>query len=383
MKILVAPDSFKGSARSPEVAAAMARGVRSVLPAAEVLELPVGDGGEGTLDALVAATGGSFTEHEVEGPLGAPVQARLGLLGDGETAFVEMAEASGLSLLKPEARDALRAGTFGTGQLLEAAVRTGRPRILIGIGGSATNDAGAGLLQALGVRLLVVSGADLERGGAALARLRTLDLQGFHPPAGVELVVACDVTNPLTGPEGASAIYGPQKGASETQVAVLDQALAHFAAAAARELGNDLSSAPGAGAAGGLGFALCVFLGARMERGIDLVLRTIAFERHLENADLVLTGEGRFDRQTTAYGKTLAGIGRRAAVAGVPALALAGSLGEDLGDYRSLGICGVGSVVPRPMELADAIERGPELIETAAARIMEIYLAGSKSGARR
>jgi glycerate kinase len=383
MKILITPDSFKGSARSPEVAAAMARGVRQTLPEAEILELPVGDGGEGTIDALVAATGGSFSEHQVEGPLGAPVRARLGLLGDGETVFVEMAEASGLSLLKPEERDALRAGTFGTGQLLQAAVRSGRPRILIGIGGSATNDAGAGMLQALGARLVDETGSDLERGGAALARLRALDLRDFHPPTGLELVVACDVTNPLTGPEGASAIYGPQKGSSEANVAALDHALAHFAAAAAQELGNDLSGAPGAGAAGGLGFALCAFLGARMERGIDLVLRTIGFERHLESADLVLTGEGRFDRQTTTYGKTLTGIGRRAAAAGVPTLVLAGSLGEDLGEYRSLGISGVGSVVPRPMELAEAIRRGPELIETAAARMMEIYLAGRASGARR
>lgn len=379
MKILVAPDSFKGSLKSPDVAAAMARGVRAILPQAEVVELPVGDGGEGTLDALVAATRGTFQEHAVIGPLREPVRARLGLLGDGETVFVEMAEASGLSLI-PGRLDPLRATTYGTGQLLQAAGETGRPRVLVGIGGSATNDAGAGMLQALGARLLDADGEDLPPGGAALARLRRLDLASLrHPPA---VVVACDVTNPLTGPHGASAIYGPQKGASEADIAELDAALAHFARVAAAELGKDFSEVPGAGAAGGLGFALIAFLGARLERGVELVLDTIGFDRHLRGADLVLTGEGRIDTQTTTYGKTVAGIGQRARRAGVPVLALAGSLGESLGDYRAAGISGVSSVVPRPMSLDEAMRRGAELVEAAAARMVEIFAAGREAGPR-
>lgn len=378
MKILVAPDSFKGSLRSPEVAAAMARGVRSVLPGARVVELPVGDGGEGTLDALVTATGGELREHEVAGPLGEPVRARLGLLGDGDTVFVEMAEASGLSRLAPDRLDPLRASTYGTGQLLEAALRTGRSRVLVGIGGSATNDAGAGLLQALGARLLDAEGNELPPGGAALARLARIELDAFRRPA-VPLVVACDVTNPLCGPQGASTIYGPQKGASPEQIDCLDGALAHFGRIATAILGKDLTDAPGAGAAGGLGFALLAFLGARLERGVDLVLDAIGFDGHLEGANVVLTGEGRIDEQTTTYGKTVAGIGLRAQRAGVPVLALGGSLGENLLGYRSTGISGVSSIVPRPMPLEEAMERGAELVEAAAGRVLEIFLAGAGS----
>ena len=382
MKILVAPDSFKGSLKSTEAARAMAAGARSAAPEAEVVELPVGDGGEGTLEALVAGTGGTFESHRVEGPLGDPVAARLGLLGDSETVFVEMAEASGLSRLPPERRDPLRASTFGTGQLLRAAVGTGRRRVLIGIGGSATNDGGAGALEALGVRLLDASGAPLPRGGAALARLAEIDLTGFRPPDGVDLVVACDVTNPLLGPEGASAIYGPQKGASESDIRLLDAALAHYAATAASKLGKDWQDAPGAGAAGGLGFALLAFLGARLERGVRLVLDALRFERHLANADLVLTGEGRIDRQTLTYGKTLTGIGAAAGGAGVPVIALAGSLGEDLGDYRAVGLSGVAAIVPRPMSLDEAMRQAPELVEAAAGRAVEIFVAGRTGGKR-
>lgn len=380
MKILIAPDSFKGSLKSPEVARAMAAGARAAMPQAEIVELPVGDGGEGTLEALVAATGGSFELHTVTGPLGDPMEARLGLLGDGETVFLEMAEASGLSRLSPARLDPLRATTYGTGELLRAALRTGRRRVLLGIGGSATNDGGAGMLTALGARFLDASGAPLPAGGAALARLEQIDLSDFQRPAGVELVVACDVTNPLLGPRGASAVYGPQKGASPENVQTLDRALAQFSSVAGAKLGNDCREEPGAGAAGGLGFALLAFLGARLERGVRLVLDAIQFEQHLSGTDLVLTGEGRIDRQTTAYGKTLAGIGERARGAGVPVLALAGSLGEDLGDYRAAGLSGVASILPRPMALPEAMESAAPLIEDAARRLVEVFLAGRGAG---
>jgi glycerate 2-kinase len=376
MKILVAPDSFKGSLKSPAVARAMAAGARAAVPGAEVVELPVGDGGEGTLDALVAATGGAFETHRVVGPLGEPVEARIGPLGDGQTVFVEMAEASGLSLVPAGRRDPLRATTYGTGQLIRAAIATGRPRLLVGIGGSATNDGGAGALQALGARLLDRNGLQLPPGGAALAGLAAIDLTSFSVPEGIEIVVACDVTNPLTGPHGAAAVYGPQKGASEADIRVLDAALSHYARVAADNIGDSWEEAPGAGAAGGLGFALLAFLHARLERGARLVLDVLRFSEHLAGADLVLTGEGRIDRQTTAYGKTLTGIGERARAAGVPVLALAGSLGSDLGDYRAAGITGVASIVPRPMELDEAMRCAAVLVEDAARRAVEVFLAG-------
>jgi glycerate kinase len=379
LKIVIAPDSFKGSLKSPEVARAMAAGVRAAVPDAEIVVLPVGDGGEGTLDALVTATRGSFAEHTVTGPLGEPVTARLGLLGDGETVFVEMAEASGLSLVAAAERDPYRATTYGTGELIRAALASSRKRLLIGIGGSATNDGGAGALQALGARLLDQSGHELPPGGAPLAQLARIDLSDFAVPDGIEIIVACDVTNPLTGPEGASAIYGPQKGASAEAVANLDASLAHYADISAAKLGKQWKDAPGAGAAGGLGFALLAFLGARLERGVELVLDAVRFAAHLENADLVLTGEGRIDRQTTAYGKTLTGIGERARRAGVPVLALAGSVSADLGDYQKAGICGVASIIPRPMTLEDAMRDGAALVEDASRRMVEVFVAGRGS----
>ena len=378
MKIVIAPDSFKGSLKSPDVARAMAAGAAAAAPNAEIVQLPVGDGGEGTLEALVSATNGTYETHRVSGPLGAPLDARLGLLGDGRTAFIEMAEASGLSRLAPDRRDPLRATTYGAGELLRAAIATRRPRILLGIGGSATNDAGAGMLQALGVHLVDSAGKELPFGGAPLSGLSALSHVSDETRcllAGRELIAACDVTNPLTGPNGASAIYGPQKGASATDIKLLDAALGHFADVAATTLGHDYRDVPGAGAAGGLGFALIAFLGAKLERGVDLVLDAVRFDDHLQGATVVLTGEGRIDRQTTSFGKTLTGIGARAAKAGVPVLALGGSLGEDVGDYRAAGITSIASIVPRPMTLEEAMANAPALIEDGARRLLEAFLA--------
>jgi glycerate kinase len=379
MKVLAAPDSFKGSLKSPAAAAAIARGARAAWPEAEVVELPVGDGGEGTLEALVTATGGASVRHTVTGPLGEPLEARLGLLGDGETVFVEMAEASGLSRVPKERRDPLRAATAGTGELIRAAAAAGRRRLLIGIGGSATNDGGAGALAALGARFLDRLGNPLPPGGAALLDLHSIDLSGFQRPE-MEIVVACDVTNPLTGPDGASAIYGPQKGATESDIALLDRALGRFADVTAQNVGRECRNDPGAGAAGGLGFALLAFLDARLERGARLVLDAIRFDEHLRGTALVLTGEGRIDRQTTAFGKTLTGIADRARAAGVPVLALAGSLGEDLGDYRAAGIDGVVSILPRPMALEQAMAEAEPLLAEAARRVVEVFLAGRRAG---
>ena len=378
MRIIIAPDSFKGSLKSPAVAEAIAAGVRDAAPDAEILQLPVGDGGEGTLDALVAATGGTFELHTVHGPLGEPVQARLGLLGDGQTVFVEMAEASGLSLLRREQRDPLRASTYGTGELIRAALATGRPRMLVGIGGSATNDGGAGALQALGARLLDAAGRELPLGGAALDQLAEIDLSRFQLPREVEVVIACDVTNPLTGPDGASAIYGPQKGATPDDVRLLDAALARLAEVSARKLGKDWVEAPGAGAAGGLGFALLAFCGGRMERGVRLVLETVRFREQIRGADLIFTGEGKIDRQTTAFGKTITGVGELARLEGVPVVALAGGLDTDCGDYRAAGIASVMSIIPRPMSLDEAISAAPALIRDTARRVVELWVIPGK-----
>lgn len=379
MRILVAPDSLKGSLASPDVAAAMAAGVRAALPDAEVVPLPVGDGGEGSLAALVAATGARTVTRRVTGPVGDPVEAAFALLPDGETAFVEMAQASGLSRVPPERRRVRDATTYGTGELIAAALATGARRILIGIGGSATNDGGAGMLTALGARLLDADGRELPPGGAALLRLARIDLSGWRVPTDREFVVACDVTNPLTGPEGASAIYGPQKGATPEDVALLDAALEHYADVAAGVLGRDLRNTPGAGAAGGLGFALVTFLGARLERGVDLLLDAIRFDAQLAGTELVLTGEGRFDHQTLPFYKTIAGVARRCQRAGVPAVAIVGGILGEIGDYRAAGIAGIMPIVPRPMSLDEAMRDAARLTTDATRRALELYLTGMRA----
>ncbi len=279
MRVLVAPDSFKGSAAALAVAQAMARGVRAVFPEAEVLPVPIADGGEGTVEALVVATGGALREATVTGPLGQPVVARWGVLGDGETAVVEMAAASGLPLVPRERLDPRRTTTRGTGELMRAALDAGSRKLVVGIGGSATNDGGTGMARALGARFLGPDGAELPEGGAALARLDRVDLSGLDPRlAGAELLVACDVDNPLTGPRGASAVYGPQKGATPEMVRELDAALCRFAERAREATGRDVAGRPGAGAAGGLGAGLLFFTPARLRPGVEIVLEATGFE---------------------------------------------------------------------------------------------------------
>jgi glycerate kinase len=360
----------------------MAAGAARVFPQAEVGCCPVGDGGEGTLDALLASVGGRTEERPVCGPLGEQRTARLGLLADGETAYVELAEASGLSGLPAGRRDPLASSSFGTGELLAAAYAAGRRRILVGLGGSATNDGGSGLLVALGARFLDVGGEPLPPGGAALERLERIDVSGLRrPPPGTKLVIVGDVTNPLCGPEGASAVYGPQKGASAADVARLDGALARFAGVAAAALGRDLRDSPGAGAAGGAGFALLAFLDAQMERGAGLVLDTVRIDARLAGADLALTGEGRIDRQTFAYGKTLAVLGERCRAAGVPCIAFAGGLSDDLGDHAAAGVGAVAGIVPRPMPLEEAMRAAPALISAAVERSLRLTVLGE--GVRR
>lgn len=367
MKILLAPDSFKGALSAPDAAQAMANGLRRVLPAAECILLPIADGGEGTLDALLSATSGQRFTQTVMGPLGELVSASWGLLGDGETAVVELAEAAGLTLVPPERRDPKTATTFGVGELLLAATSyPGIRRIIIGLGGSATNDGGAGLLSALGVRFMDANSDVLPPGGAALQYLAAVDISGLRlDPATVELFIACDVDNPLTGPHGASAIFGPQKGATPEDVALLDAALERY--------GEVLQtpSRPGSGAAGGTAFGLLyLFPHAQLRPGIDLVLDAIRFDEHLKDASFVLTGEGRLDGQTLG-GKAVAGVARRAKAAGVPVGALVGSIGSDVDATqlaREIGLGAVLPLAPGPVTLNESIANTAPYLTEAAER---------------
>ena len=366
MKFVAAPNSFKGSLAAPQAAAAIARGIRQVFADAEVLQVPVADGGDGTLDALVASRGGETREVMVSGPLGETLRAAYGMI-DGGTAVVELASASGLALASR--LDPLQASTFGFGQLLEAARRTGARRIIAGIGGSATNDGGAGMAQALGFRLLDAAGAELPPGGAALARLDRIDASAVDPGwRDVQVRVAVDVTNPLCGPDGASAVYGPQKGATPEMVLELDAALAHFAEVAERDLGAAVRDLPGAGAAGGAGAGLVAFLGAELARGAPLVVEAAGLERALAGASCVFTGEGAVDRQT-AFGKAPAEVANRAAAAGVPVVMLAGTLGDGWQEVLDQGTQAV--ILPiaeGPATLAELERDAAALIEHAAER---------------
>jgi len=376
MRIIVAPDSFKGCLSALGVAQAMARGIHEVWPRAEVVQVPIADGGEGTVEAMVAATGGRLERTRVAGPLGDPVDAAWGVLGDGRTAVVEMAAASGLPLVPPARRDPRAASTAGTGQLVRAVLDAGLRKLVIGIGGSATNDGGTGLASALGARFLDAQGRNLPPGGAALARLDRIDLAGLDPRLDeLEILVACDVDNPLTGPRGASAVYGPQKGATPEMVAELDHALEVLARVATAATGRSVADQPGAGAAGGLGAGLLWFTPARLRPGVGIVLEATGFEAKVAGADLVFTGEGRTDAQT-AMGKAPVGVAAVAQRHGVPVVCLAGGLGEGADAVLRHGIAAVASIVPGPMALEACLARGAELIEAAAARACRLIRIG-------
>lgn len=355
MKVVVAPNAFKGTLTAPEAAAAMAQGVREAFPDADVVEVPVADGGDGTVDALVSANRGEYRHANVEGPLGDPVQARFGLIDLGRTAVVELATASGLALIPAARRDPRKATTYGFGQLLAAARAVDPSQIIAGIGGSATNDGGAGMAQALGYRLLDDGGAELPRGGAALARIAHIDSSAFDQTwLDIVVKVACDVTNPLTGPHGASAVYGPQKGADDQAVRELDAALAHFAEVIKRDLGKDIAHIPGAGAAGGAGAGLIAFLNATLVPGAPLVVDASGFGQALAAANLVLTGEGRVDEQT-AYGKAPGEVAKRASAAGVPVVMVAGSKGQGWESLDSLGVTDVVAMTEEGSDLQQAM----------------------------
>ena len=367
MHIILAPDSFKGSLTALEAAQAMQAGVVRVLGDKSTFDLlPLADGGEGTLEALLAQ-GGTRHMVRVEDPLSYETSAAWGILPDG-AAMIEMAQASGLTLIPQAQRDALRASTYGTGQLIKAALDHGCRDLLIGIGGSATTDGGAGCLEALGARFLDADGKVLLRGGEALIDLHEIDLN--HLDARLRecrIKVLCDVTNPLCGPRGAASVYGPQKGASPAQVQLLDEALAHFAEVAAAALGHDLQHTPGAGAAGGLGFGLMTFLKARLVPGIDTVLHVTHFAEKLRKADWVFTGEGSLDEQTL-HGKTIAGVTAAANKAHVPVLAFGGRVQLNAAQLRELGVHAAYAISDASMPLEESVRQARGLLEQASAR---------------
>ena len=373
MKVVVAPDSFKECLAAAHVARAMARGVRAADAEAEVVCVPMADGGEGTVRALVAATGGRLHKARVTGPLGERVTAEFGVLGDGSTAVIEMAAASGLPLVAPERRDPTQTTTRGTGELLLAALDLDVGRLILGIGGSATTDGGAGMAQALGARLLDADGREIEGTGGGLARLARIDCSAMDARlARARVDVACDVDNPLCGPRGAAHVYGPQKGATPEQVEQLDASLAHLADLIQRDLGLDVRGVPGAGAAGGLGAGLMAFLGGRLRPGIEIVIDAVGLERALQGADLVLVGEGRIDEQT-AYGKVPVGVSRLAARLGIPAVAVCGSLGPGFEAVHAEGIVACFSILDGPRTLDEAFGRAPDLLARAAEEVTRLF----------
>jgi glycerate kinase len=374
MKIVVAPQAFKGSLPATGVAAAMTLGLRRVIPDADIVEIPLADGGEGTVETMIAATGGELMTAAATGPLGDPVDATWGILGDGKTAVIEMAAASGIGLVRADRLDPLSATSYGTGELILAALEGGCRDIVVGLGGSATNDAGAGMAQALGARLLDRRGRKLTRGGAALADLARIDITRLDRRLALSRVsAACDVTNRLLGRNGASWVYGPQKGANAEMCRQLDDALANFAAVVERDLGVDVGDIPGAGAAGGLGAGLIAFLGARLMPGIDVISDAVKLTERLEGAGLVLTGEGRLDGQTLS-GKTVAGVAARARARGIPVVAIAGQLSGNLTKLRRRGVSAALSIAPGPITLDEAVDDAARLIADAAERAIRLVL---------
>lgn len=379
MRVVIAPDSFKGSNTSARVAETIERGVLKVFPDAEIHRIPIADGGEGTVEAVVLGGGGEYREVGVTGPLGEPVTARYGILSGGR-GVIEMAAASGLPLVPNDRRNPELTTTYGTGELIRDALDQGCTELLIGIGGSATNDAGVGMAQALGFSFLDSSGREVRGCGGDLHRIESIDISSADRRlAGCKISVACDVRNPLYGEEGAAAIYGPQKGADEKSIEFLDRGLRHFAAVADRIFSVDLQAIPGAGAAGGLGAGLLVFCGAELKSGIDAILDIVRFDEAVRDADLVLTGEGAMDG-SSAYGKVPVGIARRLAGSGVPVLAIVGDIGKGASAVYDLGIDGIMSTVSRAVPLEVALRESSEMLEDAAERLMRFLSVGMRLG---
>lgn len=377
MKIIAAPNAYKGSLTAVDAARAIASGVQHVFPDADVIQLPIADGGDGTLETLVAATAGKFVPVRVKGPLGDPIDSRFGLLPDG-TAVIEMAEASGLRLLARDQLNPMQTTTFGTGQLIQAALDHGAKRIIIGVGGSATVDGGIGMAQALGATLLDAAGQHITYGGDGLSQLQQIDVTTLDPRiATTEFIIASDVTNPLTGPQGAAAVFGPQKGATPPMVTDLDAALGQYAQIIQRDLGKSVADLPGSGAAGGLAAGLVAFLDAKLHSGADAVLDALHADDYLQDADLVITGEGMIDAQTV-FGKAPIGVARRARHYDVPVIAIAGHIAPDAEAVYEHGIDALVPLVDGPMTLDAAMTQAASLLEKATARALRLFRLGLK-----
>ena len=388
MKIVIAPDSFKGSLTALQAADALEIGLRRVFSDANIEKVPMADGGEGTVQSLVDATDGEILTAQVFDPLGNTIDAQYGVLGDGITGVIEMAAASGLTLVPPNKHNPLVTTTYGTGQLIQAALDYGCRKLIVGIGGSATNDGGAGMAQALGAKLLTATGEQIEWGGGSLDKLSSIERSELDPRiAQTEVIVACDVNNPLTGEHGASHVYGPQKGATPEMIEVLDANLAIFDSILQRDLGKSVGNIPGAGAAGGLGAGLLAFLNAELKAGIEIVVEATQLAERLADADLVITGEGQINFQTV-FGKTPVGVAKAAKTYNIPVIAIAGSIAvtdaEGAFDARSsdgvynAGIDAMIDIVPDPMLLEVAIENATTLTATAAERAARMVAVGMK-----
>lgn len=373
VKIVIAPDSFKGSISAVEAARAIEKGIQNYLPHAETVLVPVADGGEGTMDSLVAATCGKKVGVTVKGPLGTPVDAEYGVLGDGNTCVIEMASASGLGLVPEDRRNPMVTTTYGTGQLIKQALDDGHRSFILAIGGTATNDGGIGMLQALGMRLLDSSGEEVGFGGKELDRIAVIDDSRWDERiAGSTFLIAADVRNPLLGPDGAAHVFGPQKGATPEMIDILDRKMGHWADLVQNATGIRLHDMPGAGAAGGTSGTFQAFFPGTMRRGIDIVIEYTRLREHLVGAGAVFTGEGRIDFQT-ASGKTPMGVAQEAQKLGIPVFVLAGSIGRGSETLHQYGIQSIHSIINAPMSLQEAIERAPELLAQTAEQVLRTF----------
>ncbi len=370
---VLAPDSFKGSLTAGQVCLAMERGIKKVMPDAECIKVPMADGGEGTVQSLVDATGGKIYELEVTGPLGTPVMAKYGIMGDGKTAAIEMASASGIHFVNKDTRNPLITTTYGTGELVKACLDKGIKKIILGIGGSATNDGGAGFAQALGVRFLDNQGKELPSGGAALKNLSVIDISAIDSRLrDVDIEVACDVTNPLCGETGASYVFSPQKGATPDMVIELDNALEHYAEMIKMQLLKDVKNVPGgAGAAGGLGAGLLTFANARLEKGVEIIISYTNLREIVKKANIVFTGEGGIDFQTQ-YGKTPYGVAKVAKEEGKSVIAIAGYIGKGVEQLYSFGFDAILGIMPGVMTMEEAIESASDNVERTIENIVRI-----------
>ncbi len=380
MKIVIAPDSFKENLTSLQVAQAIEKGIRRVVPKAKIVTVPMADGGEGTVQSLVDATNGKIVTKKVTGPLGMPVTARYGMLGDGITAVIEMAEASGLPLVPKDKRNPLLTSTYGTGELIIDALNRGAKKIILGLGGSATTDGGCGMAQAIGVRFLDAAGSELTQAGCGglLASIAAIDLSGVDKRIkNNTIIIASDVDNPLTGKRGAAHVFGPQKGADPEMVKRLDANLKHYGQLIKKTIGKDVSKLPGAGAAGGLGAGLVGFAKASLKSGVDIVVQATGLKAHLKGADLVITGEGRVDFQT-AFGKTPSGVAKAAKKYRIPVVAIGGGLADDAAGVFLHGIHGLESAAARDMSLEEALAKSREHLANAGERTLRMLMLGQQ-----